>query len=266
MAELLLGSYARGEDPEGLWAALELLEQAARLEPGFWKIPYQQARFSYMACDLDEALARADQAVSLDPNPLVLNNLGTLQFCAGDFSAARASYQHAGDIDPDTFIGEGQLAVIDYVRGRFDDAVEGFAAALEKQRQSGAAEDHRLWGNYADALRHAGRQDESRQAYATAIALAERHVHDGDSHPMHAVSAAYSLTMLGSIDPNAPVLDSEQLESLRSQSDRLDAIYKIYLGIVHEAKGLSEQARILFEAGAQVCPGLAISPDIVSAS
>jgi tetratricopeptide (TPR) repeat protein len=216
-----------------------------------------------MAGDLETALARADQAVRLDANPLVLNNLGTLQFCAGDFHAAEASYKRAGDIDPDTFIGVGQLAVVDYVLGRFDKAVEGFAAALDKHRQSGAAEDHRLWGNYADALRHAERPNESRQAYAAAIALAERHVRDGDAHPMHAVAAAYYLAMLGTIDPNAPGLDSEQLALLDSQSNRLDAIYKIYLAIAHKANGLEERARVLFEAGAQVCPGLAISPDIV---
>ncbi len=265
-AELLLGTYARGENPEGLIAALDLLERASRLEPSFWKIPYQQARFSYMAGDLGTALSRADRAVELDANPLALNNLGTLQFCAGDFSAAKISYQIAGNIDPETFIGVGQVAVIDYFLGRFDEAVEGFAAALEKHRQSGAAEDHRLWGNYADALRHADRLDEARLAYARATALAERHVHNGDAHPMHAVAAAYNLTMLRTIDPNAPELDSEQLASLRSQSDRLDAIYKIYLAIVHDAQGLDEQARDLLESGSRVCPGLAISPDVVSTS
>ena len=262
LAEVLLGDYARGEDGGALEQARGLLNQAAGIEPEFWKIPYQQARFSYMAGELDTALAQSAVAARMDANPLVLSNLGTLQFCAGDFSAAKTSYQLAGEQSPESFIGAGQMAVIDYNLGHFDVAVEGFAVALEAHRQSGAAEDHRLWGNYADALRHAGRDAEARHAYATAIALAERHIHDGDGQPMHAVARLYYLTMLAAIDPSVPAVNREQLASLASQSGSLDAIYKIYLAIVHQIHGLDAQARVLLESGSRGCPGLALSPDI----
>lgn len=262
MAEVLLGAYARGEDADALGHARAMLEQAAGVEPDFWKIPYQQARFSYMAGNLNTALVRAGEAARLDANPLALSNLGTLQFCAGDFAAAKSSYERAGDQDPESFIGAGQMAAVDYNLGRFDAAAAGFGAAIEKQRQSGAAEDHRLWGNYADALRHADRDAEARQAYATAIALAERHIHDGDGQPMHAVARVYYLAMLAEIDPGAPGVELDQLARLASRSESLDAIYQIYLAIVHQVKGLDEQARALLDAGGLGCPGLALSPDI----
>lgn len=264
LAEVLLGDYARGQDGGALEQARGLLDQAAEVEPEFWKIPYQQARFSYMAGELNIALAQADAAARMDANPLVLSNLGTLQFCAGDFSAAKTSYQLAGERSPESFIGSGQMAVIDYNLGRFDAAVDGFGAALERHRQSGAAEDHRLWGNYADALRHSGRHAEARQAYSTAIALADRHVHDGDGQPMHAVARLYYQAMLAVIDPDpgASPLDMQKLADLASRSDSLDAIYKIYLAIIHQMQGLDAQAGSLLEAGSQGCPGLAVSPDI----
>lgn len=262
MAEALLGAYARGEDDQALEAARELLRQAARAEPGFWKIPYQQSRLSYMAGDLPTALQQLGQAEHLDANLLVLNNLGAMQYCTGDFAAAGDSFLRAGAQDPDAFVGPGQMAVVDYQLGRFDDAVEGYDSALQRQRESGAAEDHRLWGNYADALRHAGRLDQARQAYATAIALVERHLREGDGQPLHAVSRLYYQTMQAKIDPDLSPPDRAQVAALTAQSDGIDPMYKIYLAIVHQELGDHEQGRMLLDAGAAGCPGLAMSPDV----
>lgn len=262
MAELLLGAHARGEDDQALDAARALLRQAAQIEPEFWKIPYQQARLSYMAGDLATALQQFAQAEQLDANLLVLNNLGAMQYCAGDFSAAGDSFLRAGDQDPDAFVGPGQMAVVDYQLGRFDAAVEGYSSALQRQRESGAAEDHRLWGNYADALRHAGRHERARQAYATAIALVERHLREGDGQPLHAVSRLYYQTMQAKIDPDLAPPDRAQVDALTAQSDGIDAMYTIYLAIVHLELGDHEQGRALLDAGAAGCPGLAMSPDV----
>jgi len=262
-AELQFGSYARGEDPDGLVLALQTLQQAAEIEPGFWKPPYQQARLLYMGGDLAAALRAAGRAAERDANLQVLNNLGTMQFCAGDFAAARDSYLRAGEQDPDSFVGSGQIAVIDYNLGDFDAAVTGFAAAMQRHAESGAAEDHRLWGNYADALRHAGQHDLATSAYATAIALAERLYHSGDGQPMHAVANLYYRTMLARIDPQQPAPQLADLSALSLQADKLDAIYQIYLAIVLQHLDDDDRAaELLVEAGAG-CPGLAISPDII---
>ncbi len=265
MAELKFGQYARGEDNQALIQALQILQQAATTEPNFWKIPYQQARLNYMGGDLEAALEAAHQATELDANLLVLNNLGTLQFCAADFAAARESYLLAAEQDPDSFVGDGQIAVIDYNLGHFDDAVDGFAAALQRHAQSGAAEDHRLWGNYADALRHAGQHDQARQAYATAIALAERLYHEGDAQPMHAVATLYYQTMLSGIDHSLQPPLRGDIAALAIEPDKLDAIYKVYLAIVYQHLGQHEQAGNLLTASAEGCRGLAISPDIMVA-
>lgn len=265
MAELKFGQYARGEDNQALIQALQILHQAATTEPDFWKTPYQQARLNYMGGDLEAALEAAHQAAELDANLLVLNNLGTLQFCAADFAAARESYLLAAEQDPDSFVGDGQIAVIDYNLGHFDDAVDGFAAALQRHAQSGAAEDHRLWGNYADALRHAGQHDQARQAYATAIALAERLYHEGDGQPMHAVATLYYQTMLSGIDHSLQPPLRGDIAALAIEPDKLDAIYKVYLAIVYQHLGQHEQARNLLTASAEGCRGLAISPDIMVA-
>ena len=264
MAELQFGMYARGEDADGLAQALHILQQAAEIEPEFWKPPYQQARLLYMGGDLAAALQAAALAAARDANLLVLNNLGTLQFCAGDFAAARDSYIRAGEQDPESFVGAGQIAVIDYNLGHFAAAVEGFAAAMQRHAESGAAEDHRLWGNYADALRHAGQHTQAGPAYATAIALAERLYHSGDGHPMHAVASLYYRTMLAQIDTRQPAPQAADLAALSIQPDKLDAIYQIYLAIVlQHLDEYDRAAELLADAGAG-CPGLAISPDIVA--
>jgi len=122
---------------------------------------------------------RASNAVShykrvtelLPGSAKALNNLGAALLMNGEFPAAATTFDSSLKIAPSRS-GYSNLGTVYYFMGRFQDAVPMYRKATEL-----APEDHRVWGNLADALY----QMESTRASATplyqrAITLAERRV------------------------------------------------------------------------------------------
>ncbi len=98
-----------------------------------------------------------------------LNNLGAALLMIGDFQAAAPIFNNSLKIAPSRS-GYSNLGTAYYFMGRFSDAVPLFRKATEL-----APEDHRPWGNLADALY----QMEATRAsalpiYRRAVTLAER--------------------------------------------------------------------------------------------
>ncbi len=91
---------------------------------------------------------------------------------------------------------------MNYNLGDFELAVAGFKSALERHQEAGSAADHRLWGNYADAQRHAGRNDGALGSYTEAITLVEDHLANGDGNPVHEIALLYYQTMLATLSDN----------------------------------------------------------------
>ncbi len=261
IADVYLTLYQRGEDDQALDKALSGLSHAGKLEPAFWKIPFTLARVHYFDDNLDAAIIAADRAVNLDANLLTLSNLGTYQYCRGDFEAARSAYLQARDLAPMSYVGEQQLAAVNYNLQAFDAAVRGFKTALDLHQQSGAAEDHRVWSNYADALRHAGQHSDAADNYAKAIALVEQDITRGDGNPSHAIARAYYYEMLSLVNPGQANLQLAALEELADLRETADSLSVMFLAIIYQLRGLPEQAEQLRTIGAQGCPGFAESPD-----
>lgn len=259
LAESHLTRFGRGEDGTALEQALHAAGQAVALEPEFWKASFSLARVLYYGGRLDEAIEAAKRATELDPNVLALSNLGSFQFCRGDFDAAARAYERARESDPTAFVGEGQLGVVHYYRHDFARAAASFETALGLYRAGGEAEDHRLWGNYAHALRRSGRTDAAVNAYGRAIALAREAVSRGDGSAHDHVYLALYEEMLHRLagPPNRRPTRAE----LDALEETTDPIGLLYLAILHGLHGDAETSAALKTRGAAGCPGFADAPD-----
>ena len=99
------------------------------------------------------------------------NNLGGAQLMSGDFQDAVATFDRSLKIAPSRS-GYSNSGTVYYFLGRFPDAVRMFRKATEL-----APEDHRVWGNLADALyQMENTRASSTEQYRRAITLAERRV------------------------------------------------------------------------------------------
>lgn len=265
IADVYITQYQLGQDTDAYDNALKAVRLAFEQEPDFWKTAFSLARIEYFGGNLDAAISAAQHAVSADSNVLSLSNLGTFQFCQGDFAAARDAYLQVKSVAPVSFVGEQQVAAVNYNLGDFHAAVDGFKIALDLHQQSGAANDHRVWGNYADALRHAGDMQAATASYAQAISLAEKAISEGDGNPQHAIAKAYYYEMLSLTDPRQ-TSQLATLAELEALSETADPIYLMFLAIIYQHRGLHEQAEAFRALASEGCPGIAISPDYIAAS
>lgn len=266
LAEVHLTRFKRKESLEGAAMAIDALDQATIADAEFWKVPFTRARVLYFSGQLDAAVEAATRAVDLDANVLALSNLGSFQYCKGDFAAARDAYELARNTDSTSFVGDGQLAVMHYYLRDFEQAVRSFEVALELHAQAGRAEEHRLWGNYAHALRQNGQLATATRAYTKAIRLAEEAENVGDGNPVHSAYLAFYREMLHWMDPEQSQLSPMTIVELDRLRATQDAISKLYLSIIYQLRGFDEIANKLREEGASGCPGFAQSPDFEIAS
>ncbi len=265
ITDVYITQYQLAQDKNAYSKALETVRQAFEQEPDFWKTAFSLARIEYFGGNLDSAINAAQHAVKADSNVLTLSNLGTFQFCQGDFSAARDAYLQVKAVAPISFVGEQQLAAVNYNLGDFQAAAQGFKTSLDLHEQSGAARDHRVWGNYADALRHAGDMPAATASYAQAISLAEKAISEGDGNPQHAIAKAYYYEMLSLTDPQQ-TSQLATLAELETLSETADPIYLMFLAIIYQNRELHQQAEAFRALASEGCPGIAISPDYVIGS
>jgi TolB-like protein/Tfp pilus assembly protein PilF/DNA-binding winged helix-turn-helix (wHTH) protein len=99
------------------------------------------------------------------------NNLGGALLMVGDFQSAASAFDSSLKISPSRS-AYSNLGTVYYSLGRFEDAARMFRKATEM-----APEDHRVWGNLADALYQIrDSRPLAEQEYRHAISLAERRV------------------------------------------------------------------------------------------
>lgn len=263
IAEVYLTQYQLGQGQSAYDKALAAVQRAYELEPNFWKTAYTLARAIFFSGKIDQVVEIAKQAASADANLNTLSNLGTYQFCAGNFNAAKDSFEQLRQIEPLSFIGEQQLSSVYYHLGDFEQAAIGFKKALKLHQDSGAAEDHRIWGNYADALRRNQAYEASIQAYRKAIALAEQNLSDGDNNPLHRVARVYYEEMLLLLAPDRFKQNNSDSRLIDELTESIDPRLAIYLAYIHLKHGNKKKAKRFSEVAAGGCPGVLQSPDLL---
>ena len=147
-----------------------------------------------------EALPHFRRVTELSPaNPTAFNNLGATLFMAGDFQAAAVALDQSLKLAP-SHSAYSNLGNVYYYLGRFMDAARMFRKGTEL-----APEDHRVWGNLADALYQIeARRPEAKEHYRHAAELAERRVGVNPKDASTWMQLAFYYARLGEAARSAP--------------------------------------------------------------
>lgn len=177
---------ATSSDPEnadgyvGLGEALDAQHRAAEaerafrkavdVEPTYWSAQNALGNFLFRHGRSSAAIATYRRVTELIPaSPIAFNNLGAALLVSGDFEGAAAAFDRSLALEPSSS-AYSNAGTVDYFLGRYADAARMFTRATEL-----TAQDHRVWGNLADALWQIdGRRAEAQSAYRRAIGLAHR--------------------------------------------------------------------------------------------
>jgi tetratricopeptide (TPR) repeat protein len=155
--------------------------QAVEVEPTFWMAQNMLGNFLFSHGRTAAAISTYRRVTQLIPgSPLGFNNLGAALEMNGDFQGAAAAFERSLALEP-TRSAYSNLGTDYYFLGRQADAVRNYTRATEL-----APEDHRVWGNLADALwQTEGGRAQAQQDYRRAAQLAQRGL---EVNPQDAVS------------------------------------------------------------------------------
>ena len=154
---------------EDMQRAHAFYQAAVKAHPTYWKAQNALGAFylrSGMYHQAIESFIRVTELV--DDNATAFNNLGAARLYGGDFAGASQAWQVSTNLDPNSASFSNMGAALFYAR-KYANAIQSYRAALELN-----PEDHRVWGNMAEALLLDGTDPkETRHAYNTAIRYAE---------------------------------------------------------------------------------------------
>lgn len=158
-------------------------QRAIEAEPDYWGGYNALGGFLMQQGKAAEAVTQYQQVVKLAPaNPSGLNNLGAALQMTGNFEAAAKAFERSLALEP-TRSAYSNTGTMYYYLGRFPDAVRMFRKATER-----SPEDHRVWGNLADALfAMKDEREPATRTYGHAMELAEREL---AVNPKDAITAA----------------------------------------------------------------------------
>ncbi|MBS0578398.1 MAG: tetratricopeptide repeat protein [Proteobacteria bacterium] len=186
LAEALEGQH-RGAEAE------RALRQAVEVEPTYWEAHNALGGFLFNHGRTAAAVSSYRRVAQLTPlAPLAFNNVGAALEMGGDFQAAAAAFERSLALEP-TRSAYSNLGTVYYFLGRQADAARSYTKASEL-----APEDHRVWGNLADAQwQTEGARAQAQENYRRAAELAQRGL---EVNPQDAVSwmqLAYYRTRAG---------------------------------------------------------------------
>ena len=157
---------AGGHDTE----AERALRQGVEVEPTYWGAQTALGNFLFHHGRSAAAIPIYKRVTELVPaSRLAYNNLGAAYLMSGEFPQAAAAFERSLALEPSRS-AYSNLGTVYYYLGRYADAARMCTRGTEL-----AAQDHRVWGNLADALWQIdGSRAAAKDDYRHAIALAQR--------------------------------------------------------------------------------------------
>jgi TolB-like protein/tetratricopeptide (TPR) repeat protein len=146
------------------------LRLAIETDVSYWASFNAMGNFLFEQARFDEAAEFYQMYVNrVDDDALALNNLGAAYYLAGDFRQAAQAWDDSLAIKP-TRSAYSNTGTMYFYLGDFERAIERYVNAANL-----APNDHRVWGNLADAYYFDGGQEQVADvAYRRAIDLAEQ--------------------------------------------------------------------------------------------
>ena len=212
---------------------------------------------------MNEAIDWSERAAKLRPEYQTFNNLGTLQFCKGDLSAAKQHYQAALSYQPADDIVLGNIATLHYYLEEYPQAIDIFEQRIQVLEQQGSDQQYNIWMNLGNAYRHNGQMQAAVQTYHKALQAIEHAIAKGEAnHLQRAIRVAIYLDLV----LLQPEFVSVQLQdSLRQEAQALDAAAEPaslhMMALIWMYLGDMEKAAALKQRLAGNCPGFVASPD-----
>jgi serine/threonine-protein kinase len=157
--------------------------QAIALRPNFWGHYDALGLALYRAGRFSEAATAFERVTTLQPdNASGFQRLGTAYHAAGDTNKALVNYQRALELSP-TPKAYANLGFFYYREQKYAEAAEAYEQALKLDPGS-----HLTHHNLGDVLQRLGRRGDARNAYATAVSIANRML---DVNPRDAATMSY---------------------------------------------------------------------------
>lgn len=184
--------------------AEEALQYAISLAPENPNNHSALAFFHYVFGRFEEATESYAKAIEIDPeDPGYYASLGATKFLMGDFAGTDAAWRRSLALDENQPSLIYNLGTALFFEKRFEDALEMYLRSSEQR-----PDDQLTWGAIGDTYRFIGNKEaESREAYETAIRLAERIylVNPNDLEIVSALARFYATT--GQLDKAQKFLD-----------------------------------------------------------
>ncbi len=263
LSAALLDGYRQSGDAAVLAAAKVAAQRAAEVDPTIWKPLFNLAAMEYFSNDLDSAIAASEAALARQENEYVLGNLGTFYVCRGQFQRAKASYQRAQALAPQSYVGDEFLGMTHYFLGEYDEAVRLRRRAIGRIGD-GAPEIHEMWGQLGDSLRMSGAVNEAVAAYQRAAEIAERDFLQGVAPVADRAARAYYYTALEHLAPGS--LPGHVEDTLSRELDEIgpalvEASAHRRMAQIWVLRGEPAKARASVAKATETCPGYGLLPD-----
>ena len=215
----------------------QALIKATEVAPGNWQtydiLAGHYLNHSNNPQAKQRAVSNSLKVIELIPDSAsAYNNLGAAYHSLGQYEAANMNWDRALELEP-TRTGYTNRGLAFYYDGEFEKAAEMQLKAIEL-----APSDHRAWGRLAESWRFVdGHQDESLEAYQSAILLAEPmlEIDEQDWKTRGLLSTYY--VHAGRTDEALAMVE----ESLRLSGNQPEAL--LYHALVMRALGDDESAR-----------------------
>jgi TolB-like protein/Flp pilus assembly protein TadD/DNA-binding winged helix-turn-helix (wHTH) protein len=157
------------------------------VEPTYWGAQNALGNFLFRHGRGAAAIATYRRVTELIPaSPLAFNNLGAALEESGDLEGAATAFDRSLALEPNSSAYSNSGTVY-YFLGRYADAARMFTHATEL-----SAQDHRVWGNLADALWQIdARRADAESDYRHAMALARKSVEVNSNDALSWIMLAY---------------------------------------------------------------------------
>lgn len=257
LASVYFEQYRNEAKNELLVQALEYARQATLKQPSYWR-PFQLlAIIEFSGGNIENAIAAWESLIELQPNELILTNLGLMYTCRAQFELAKERFVLASSLAPNSYIPLEGLATINYYLGNFEQALELRLKVkdLIGNEDSGI---HQQWGDLGDTYRHLNNNEDARLSYQKALIILERDtLHGNSSTDNHVYRNYYQARLLSSSQNKISIIN--ELNSIKSIG--LSAPAKMKMAQTYLALGFQEKAKQLIEMAAQSCSVYYDSPD-----
>jgi TolB-like protein/Tfp pilus assembly protein PilF/DNA-binding winged helix-turn-helix (wHTH) protein len=199
-ADAHIGLAEAYEEGQHTAAAEIAFRRAVEAEPTYGAAHTRLGNFLIQHGRAADAVPHFRRVTELSPaNPTAYNNLGGALLMNGEFQAAAAVLDQSLKLSPSRSAYSNSGTVYYYL-GRFTDAARMFRKGAEL-----APEDHRVWGNLADALYQIEpRRAEAKEHYRQAAELAERRVAVNPKDSNTWMQLAFYYTRLGEMGRSVP--------------------------------------------------------------